>query len=253
MEILTGLPSDKAVCATAGVNAWFESSAAQDLYLLAAPYAYAAAKGNFRVCCAKEHVPEAEKILQEIQPQFAFYNHIIPLKENPPFDIIEMPIFLLDSWEDQAAERKRVSLHKAVLVSEAYFRMHPFRETDEIIRQQDYIRESLLALWWPAFATGDDSNICAGLLAYMDALYQESIHGKKAYLERKNFWLNFEPEETIASGSGIDRDCNFPGGESIVVQQIFFMLDDIRTSSLGEEGLRHLLNALYDMKSPCQK
>lgn len=246
MEILTGLPIYREEHAAGSTKTWFISEAAQDIYLLAAPYVYAAGKGNFRVYCAQEHTARAEKILQTICPSFEFYEHIISLKETPPFAIVEMPIFLLDSWENQAAERKRVSLHKAVLVSEAYFRMHPFRENDEITRQQDYVRESLLSLWWPAFATGDDSNICAGLLAYMDVLYQESIYGKKAYFERKNFWLHFELEETIASGSGIDRESNFVGGESMVVQQVFFMLDDIRASSLGEDGLHHLLNALYE-------
>lgn len=102
-----------------------------------------------------------------------FYEKLIPRADKQYLNVVEVPQFLLNSWMGETAERKRLGLKNAILISEYFFRSLPNEDTSEKKLQMLYFEEAVLSLWWPAFDTSDPGNISAGMLSYMHTLYKE--------------------------------------------------------------------------------
>ena len=243
MEVVTGLPLRENTYLTTGNGRKFAffSSSAQNVFLIAAPYVkMPALSGDMMAYCAKLHEENANPILTLVKDRTTFYEKMLPLKNKQYLDVVEVPQFLLNSWMDETAERKRIGLNNAILISEYYFKSLPNEETSERKLQMLYFEEAILSLWWPGFNTSNPGNISAGMLSYMYTLYKENLVGEEYYNGVKQFWLQYD--ESVSSAG---RDREHAGGESLVVKEIFLMLDDIRQSELGDNGVKDFMKKVY--------
>jgi hypothetical protein len=243
MEVITGLPlrGDSYLAEGAGRKFTFFSSSAQNIFLIVAPYVKIAAfDGDRLVYCAKLHDENANPILTLVNDRVTFYEKMIPLKNKQYLNVVEVPQFLLNSWMGETAERKSLGLNNAILISEYCFKSLPNEETSERKLQMLYFDEAVLSLWWPGFNTSNPGNISAGMLSYMHTLYKESMLGEEYYNGVKQFWSQYD--ELVSS---LGRDREHAGGENLVVKEVFLMLDDIRQSELGDEGVKDFMKKVY--------
>lgn len=248
MEVVTGLPLREETYLAEGTGRKFAffSSSAQDVFLIAAPYVKIAdPNGDMIAYCAKLHKENANPIITLVNDRTTFYEKLIPLTDKQSLSIVEVPQFLLNSWMGETAERKRLGLKNAILISEYYFKLLPKADTSEKELQKLYFEEAVLSLWWPAFDTSDPGNISAGMLSYMYTLYNENILGKEYYDDVKQFWLQYKPDSNLVSGPGVDRDRSHAGGDNLVVKEVFLILDDIRQSELGDEGVKSFMQKVH--------
>jgi len=248
MEVVTGLPLKEELYLAEGTGRKFTffSSAAQDVFLIAAPYVKIAdPKGSVITYCAKLHEKNANPIITLVNDRVTFYKKLIPLTDKQSLNIVEAPQFLLNSWMGETAERKRLGLRNAILISEYFFKSLPNEDTSEKELQMLHFEEAVLGFWWPGFDTSDPGNISAGMLSYMHTLYKENILGKEYYDGVKHFWLQYKPESKWVSGPGVDRDRSHAGGDNLVVKEVFLILDDIRQSELGDEGVKAFMQKVH--------
>jgi hypothetical protein len=49
----------------------------------------------------------------------------------------------------------------------------------------------------------------------------------------------------LVSGPGVDRDRSHAGGDNLVVKEVFLILDDIRQSELGDEGVKSFMQKVH--------
>ncbi|GMA98925.1 ABC-2 transporter permease [Pelosinus sp. IPA-1] len=248
MEVVTGLPLREGTYLTEGTGRKFAffSSSAQDVFLIAAPYVKIAAQsGDMTTYCAKLHEENANTIITLVNDRTTFYEKLIPRANKQYLNVVEVPQFLLNSWMGETAERKRLGLKNAILISEYFFKSLPNEDTSEKKLQMLYFEEAILSLWWPAFDTSDPGNISAGMLSYMHTLYKENILGKEYYEGVKQFWLQYKPVPNLVSGAGADRDRSHAGGDNLVVKEVFLILDDIRQSEIGDEGVKSFMQKVH--------
>ena len=246
MEVVTGLPLKEGVNLSEGAGRKFAffSSSAQDAFLLAAPYVKIAAQStDVTMYCAKLHEENANTIMTLVKDRITFYENLIPRANKQYLQVVEVPQFLLDSWLEETAERKKLGLRNAILVSEYLLNLLPNEDTSEKKLQMLYFEEAVLSLWWPAFDTSDPGSISAGMLSYMYTLYKEELLGKAYYEDVKQFWLQFKPVPNLVAGENGDRIQ--AGGDNQVVKEIFFILDDIRQSELGDEGVQSFMQKVH--------
>lgn len=243
MEVVTGLPLQENTYLTEGPGRKFAffSSSAQNVFLIAAPYVKMPTLSGARMAyCAKPHEKNANSILTLVNDRTTFYEKMIPLKHKQYLDVVEVPQFLLNSWTGETAERKSLELNNVILISEHFFRSLPNEDTSEKKIQMLSFEEAVLSLWWPGFNTSNPGNISAGMLSYMYTLYKESMLGKEYYNDVKQFWLQYD--KSMLSSV---RDREHAGGENLVVKEIFLMLDDIRQSELGDDGVKDFMKKVY--------
>ncbi|MCC5468494.1 ABC transporter permease [Pelosinus baikalensis] len=246
MEVVTGLPLREGIYLSEGTGRKFAffSSSAQDAFLIAAPYVKIAAQsGDMTTYCAKLHEENANTVITLVKDRITFYENLIPRANKQYLNVVEVPQFLLDSWLEETAERKKLGLKNAILVSEYFFKLLPNEDTSEKKLQMLYFEEAVLSLWWPAFDTSDPGNISAGMLSYMYTLYKENLLGKAYYEDMKQFWLQYKPVPNLVAGE--DGDRNQAGGDNLVVKEIFLILDDIRQSELGDEGVQSFMQKIH--------
>jgi hypothetical protein len=243
MEAVTGLPLIEEVrLSDSAVRKFvFFSPSARDVFFIAAPYKIVkmpALNGNITVYCAKPHEERAKDIVELVKDRITFYEKLIPLKDKQSLNIVEVPKFLLDGWMD-AAERKTFGLVNSIPISEDYFILLPDENKSLGEAQLLYFEESILSLWWPGFDTSDPGNISAGMIDYMHTLYKEDKLGKEYYDGVKRFWLQYKPVPSV------DKERSHAGGENLVVREIFLLLDDIRQSELGDEGVKAFMQKVH--------
>lgn len=246
MEVVTGLPLREGIYPSEGTGRKFAffSSSAQDAFLLAAPYIKIAAQsGEMATYCAKLHEENANTVITLVKDRITFYENLIPRANKQYLNVVEVPQFLLDSWLEETAERKKLGLKNAILVSEYFLQLSPNEDTREKKLQMLYFEEAVLSLWWPAFDTSDPGNISAGMLSYMYTLYKENLLGKAYYEDVKQFWLQYKPVPNLVVGEDGDRDQ--AGGDNLVVKEIFLILDDIRQSELGDKGVQSFMQKVH--------
>jgi hypothetical protein len=246
MEVVTGLPLRESIYLAEGTGRKFAffSSSAQDVFLLAAPYAKIAAQStDVTTYYAKLDEENANTIITLVQDRTTFYENLIPRSNKQYLNVVEVPQFLLDSWLEETAERKKLGLKNAILVSEYFLKLLPNEDTSEKKLQMLYFEEAVLSLWWPAFNTSDPGNISAGMLSYMYTLYKENLLGKTYYEDVKQFWLQYKPVPNLVAGENGDRIQ--AGGDNLVVKEIFLILDDIRQSELGDEGVQSFMQKIH--------
>lgn len=247
MEVVTGLPlrEDSYLAEGAGRKFTFFSSSAQNIFLIAAPYVkIPGLRGDMMAYCAKLHEENSNPILTLVSDRITFYEKMIPLKNKHYLNVVEVPQFLLNSWMGETAERKSLGLNNAILISEYCFKSLLNEETSERKLQMLYFDEAVLSLWWPGFNTSNPGNISAGMLSYMYTLYKENMLGKEYYIGVKQFWLQYD--ESVSS---LGRDREHAGGENLVVKEIFLMLDDIRQSELGNDGVKEFIQRIYTVSA----
>jgi hypothetical protein len=240
MEVVTGLPltEDVRLAGQTGRKFIFSSPSARDVFLIAAPYKTverAAPDGNIIAYCANLHEENANHIVTLVNDRTTFYEKLLPLKDKQYLSVIEVPRFLLNSWMDETPERKRLGLSNVILISEYDFVSLPSENTSEKVLQLLYFEESVLSLWWPGFDTNDPGNISAGMMNYMYTLYKENKLGKEYYDDVKRFWLQYK---TVPNRSHV-------GGETLVTKEVFLILDDIRQSELGDEGVKAFMQKVH--------
>jgi hypothetical protein len=243
MEVVTGLPLRENTYLTEGTGRKFAffSSSAQNVFLIAAPYVkMPALSGDMMAYCAKLHEENANPILTLVKDRTTFYEKMLPLKNKQYLDVVEVPQFLLNGWMGLTAERKSLGVKNAILISEFYFKTLPNEESSERKLAMLCFEEAVLSLWWPGFNTSIPGNISAGMLSYMYTLYKENMLGKEYYNDTKQFWLQYD--ESMLSSV---RDREHAGGENLVVKEIFLMLDDIRQSELGDDGVKDFMKKVY--------
>ncbi|MBU2702845.1 hypothetical protein Ga0466249_003980 [Sporomusaceae bacterium BoRhaA] len=243
MEVVTGLPltEDVRLPDNAVRKFVFSSPSARDVFLIAAPYEIikmAALDGNITAYCAKPHEDSAKNIVELVKDRITFYENLIPLKDKQLLNVVEVPGFLLDGWLG-AAERKIFGLANSIPISEDDFISLPTENRSQGEVQLLYFEESVLSLWWPGFDTSDPGNISAGMLSYMYTLYKENKMGKEYYDGVKRFWLQYKPVPSV------NRERRYAGGENLVVKEIFLLLDDIRQSELGDEGVKAFMQKVH--------
>ncbi|SFL54794.1 ABC transporter permease [Pelosinus propionicus] len=246
MEVVTGLPLRESIYLAEGTGRKFAffSSSAQDVFLLAAPYVKIADQStDVTTYYAKLDEENANTIITLVQDRTTFYENLIPRANKQDLNVVEVPQFLLDSWLEETAERKKLGLKNAILVSEYFFKLLPNEDTSEKKLQMLYFEEAVLSLWWPAFNTSDPGNISAGMLSYMYTLYKENLLGKTYYEDVKQFWLQYKPVPNLVAGENGDRIQ--AGGDNLVVKEIFLILDDIRQSELGDEGVKSFIQKIH--------
>lgn len=246
MEVVTGLPLKESIYLAEGTGRKFAffSSSAQDVFLLAAPYAKIAAQStDVTAYYAKLDEENANTIITLVQDRITFYENLIPRSNKQYLNVVEVPQFLLDSWLEETAERKKLGLKNAILVSEYFLKLLPNEDTSEKKLQMLYFEEAVLSLWWPAFNTSDPGNISAGMLSYMYTLYKENLLGKAYYEDVKQFWLQYKPVPNLVAGENGDRIQ--AGGDNLVVKEIFLILDDIRQSEIGDEGVQSFMQKIH--------
>lgn len=246
MEVVTGLPLREGIYLSEGTGRKFAffSSSAQDAFLIAAPYVKIVDQStDVTTYCAKLHEENANTIITLVKDRTTFYENLIPRANKQHLNVVEVPQFLLDSWLEETAERKKLGLRNAILVSEYFLNSLPNEDTSEKKLQMLYLEEAVLSLWWPAFATSDPGNISAGMLSYMYTLYKENRLGKAYYEDVKQFWLQYKPVPNLVAGENGDRIQ--AGGENLVVKEIFLILDDIRQSELGDEGVQSFMQKIH--------
>jgi hypothetical protein len=192
---------------------------------------------------AKLDEENANTIITLVQDRTTFYENLIPRSNKQYLNVVEVPQFLLDSWLEETAERKKLGLKNAILVSEYFLKLLPNEDTSEKKLQMLYFEEAVLSLWWPAFDTSDPGNISAGMLSYMYTLYKENLLGKAYYEDVKQFWLQYKPVPNLVAGE--DGDRIQAGGDNLVVKEIFLILDDIRQSELGDEGVQYFMQKIH--------
>lgn len=246
MEVVTGLPLREGIDVSEGTGRKFTffSSSAQDAFLLAAPYVKIADQStDVTAYCAKLHEENANTIITLVKDRTTFYENLIPRANKQYLNVVEAPQFLLDSWLEETAERRKLGLRNAILISEYFWKLLPNEDTSEKKLQMLYFEEAVLSLWWPAFDTSDPGSISAGMLSYMYTLYKENGLGKAYYEDVKQFWLQFKPVPNLVAGE--DGDRSQAGGDNLVVKEIFLILDDIRQSELGDEGVKSFMQKIY--------
>ncbi len=246
MEVVTGLPLREGIYLSEGTGRKFAffSSSAQDAFLIAAPYVKIAAQStDVTTYCAKLHEENANTIITLVKDRTTFYENLIPRANKQYLNVVEVPQFLLDSWLEETAERKKLGLRNTILVSEYFLKLLPNEDTSEKKLQMLYFEEAVLSLWWPAFDTSDPGNISAGMLSYMYTLYKENLLGKAYYEDVKQFWLQYKPVPNLVAGE--DGDRIQAGGDNLVVKEIFLILDDIRQSELGDEGVKSFMQKIH--------
>lgn len=246
MEVVTGLPLQENTYLPErhGRKFAFFSSSAQNIFLIAAPYVkMPALSGDMMAYYAKLHEENVNPILTLVNDRTTFYEKMIPLKHKQYLNVVEVPYFLLNSWMGETAERKSLELNNVILISEHCFRSLPNEDTSEKKIQMLSFEEAVLSLWWPGFNTSNPGNISAGMLSYMYTLYKESMLGKEYYNDVKQFWLQYKP--VMSSSSYWDKDREHAGGETLFVKEIFLMLDDIRQSELGDDGVKDFMKKVY--------
>jgi hypothetical protein len=247
MEIITGLPLQETVSLAdgRGRKSTFFSPAGRDVFLLTAPY-----KENIgedcmiSIYCADRHLIKANSVRSLVKEQHDFYEQWIPLPEKA-VHVVELPQFLLNTWMGGTVERKRICLPNTVALSEYYFRSMPWQNTSEMEAQQMYFEEAVLSLWWPEFNTSGFGNISAGMMSYMHTLYKENVLGQEYYALEKQFWQNYEPEDSADFSAGIDKDRSHVGGENLTVKEVFLLLDRIRQSEAGLEGTKDFMRKVH--------
>ncbi|MCC5465970.1 hypothetical protein [Pelosinus baikalensis] len=80
-------------------------------------------------------------------------------------------------------------------------------------------------------------------LLFLATIYKENLLGKAYYEDVKQFWLQYKPVPNLVAGE--DGDRNQAGGDNLVVKEVFLILDDIRQSEIGDEGVKSFMQKVH--------
>lgn len=191
--------------------------------------------------------PGHQKNLQDISYKYAqvldYYEHLVPRKTSTAFDgsgkryiLFETPRFLA---YDSLMRANNLGFIDAIPVTEAIAVTKALQSpwwSQSASRSLSEAR--LLNLWWPNCFSETNGDIADGLALYMYTLYKEHRYGKKAYQDAREYWLAYH--------DGTPDNEEMLSRRGRIVRTVFLLMDTIRDSSLGDEGVKQFLRAVHD-------
>jgi hypothetical protein len=99
------------------------------------------------------------------------------------------------------------------------------------------LQANYLSLWWPECFSRTVGDPADGMALYMYTLFMERVTGKKFYENAREYWLTYSDDSP--------DNVNMLNCRGRVVREVFLLLDNIRRSRLGDDGVKQFLRAVY--------
>jgi len=221
----------------------FKSEAGRDVFLLAGPYEHT----KIMVAGTEKmvdfyHFPTHDYNLNNMAykvSQIDYYSSLVPRRKNTAafvdsnsgYAIFEAPRFLTyDSLMNTSnlGVIDAISMPEAIFLTKALYSPWWSQPAGRILSEA-----RSLNLWWPNCFSKSKGDIADGLALYMYILYNENKQGKKFYDHAKEYWLFYNEK------SPDNEDMLRQRGR--VVQEVFLLMDNIRQSNFGDNGVRQFL------------
>lgn len=232
----------------AGIQRYkFSSPACRDVFLFAGPYEHTKlAVGKTGKSVDIYHFPTHTHNLKYLANKFYqinYYDSLVPREKTASvlggaesgYIIFEVPRFFI---YDSLMRTNNLGLIDAVPMPEAIFvtkaLLSPWwsRPTGHVLSEA-----RVLNLWWPNCFSEVDGDIADGFALYMYSLYKEEKHGKQFYENARAYWLAYN-DNSPDNGEMLDR-------RGRVVREVFILMDTIRRSNLGDDGVREVLRSVH--------
>jgi hypothetical protein len=225
----------------------FVSKGARDVFLLAGPYEH-----------TKVEIPGREKLVDVYHfskqdynlknmaykvRQIDYYSSLIPrinkISDGENLEreylIFEAPRFLT---YDNLMNTSNLGFIDSIAIPEAIFLTKALYSPWWSQPAGRILSEARsLNLWWPNCFNKDSGDIADGLALYMYVLYNENRYGKEFYHKAKEYWLFYNHESA--------ENAEMLGQRGRVVQETFLLMDMIRQSHLGDNGVKQFLRIIH--------
>lgn len=231
----------------------FNSQAGRDVFLLAGPYEHTkiVVAGTEKLVDFY-HFPTHQHNLHHMAykvSQIDYYNSLVPRKIHTSafgdlergYLVFEAPRFLT---YDNLMNTSNLGFVDAIAIPEAIFLTKSLGSpwwSQPAGRTLSEARS--LSLWWPNCFNKAKGDIADGLALYMYILYTENKNSEKFYDNAREYWLAYNDESP-------DNEAML-GQRGRIVREVFLLMDTIRRSSLGNDGVNQFLriiNAGYQYK-----
>ena len=231
----------------------FSTQAGRDVFLLGGPYEHTkiAVDGTEKLV-GFYHFPTHQHNLHHMAykvSQIDYYNSLVPRKIHTStfgdlergYLVFEAPRFLT---YDNLMNTSNLGFIDAIAIPEAIFLTKSLGSpwwSQPAGRTLSEARS--LNLWWPNCFSKTKGDIADGLALYMYILYTENKHDKNFYDKAREYWLNYHEKSP-------DNEAML-GQRGQMVREVFLLLDTIRQSNLGNDGVNQFLriiNARYQDK-----
>lgn len=220
----------------------FFSAAGKDVFLLVGPYEHVrlAVNGSDKAIdfyYFTAHNYNLHNMTYKVS-QIDYYNKLVPREKhivtgdiNSNYAIFEVPRFLT---YDSLMNTSNLGIIDAIALPEAIFITKALQSPWWSQPAGRILSEARsLNLWWPNCFSKTNGDIADGLALYMYTLYGENRYGKKFYDNAREYWQVYS--ETSPANE------EMLGQRGRVVQQTFLLVDGIRQSRLGDEGVKQFL------------
>jgi hypothetical protein len=221
----------------------FTSQAGRDVFLLAGPYEHT----KLTVPGREEavdfyHFPGHDGNLHKMAykvSQLDYYNSLVP-RGNPSglakgYLIFEAPRFL--TYDNLMNSSNLgfidvIALPEAIFLTKSLYSPWWSQPAGRILSEA-----RSLNLWWANCFKKEKGDIADGLALYMYTLYNEHKHGKRFYDNAREYWLSYQDESP-------DNE-DMLGVRGQIVREVFLLMDTIRQSNLGDDGVKQFLRLIY--------
>ncbi|WP_378952877.1 ABC transporter permease [Pelosinus sp. sgz500959] len=224
----------------------FNSPAGRDVFLLAGPYEHT----KIMVAGTEKlvdfyHFPNHQQNLNHMAykvRQIDYYNSLVPRNiQTSAFGDLEKGYLIFESPRfltyDNLMNTSNLGFVDAIAIPEAIFLTKSLGSPWWSQSAGRVLSEARsLNLWWPNCFSKTKGDIADGLALYMYIRYLENEHGKKIYDNAREYWLAYNDES--------------PDNEMMleqrgwVIREIFLLLDRIRQSNLGDDGVNQFLRII---------
>ncbi|AIF50825.1 hypothetical protein [Pelosinus sp. UFO1] len=220
----------------------FTSEAGRDVFLLAGPYEHTkiVVAGTDKLVDFyhfSNHDYNLNNMAYKVS-QIDYYGSLVPRGGDAArsdvkngYVIFEAPRFLTyDSLMNTSnlGVIDAISMPEAIFLTKALYSPWWSQSAGRILSEA-----RSLNLWWPNCFSKPKGDIADGLALYMYILYTENKQGKKFYDHAREYWLFYNEKSP-------DNE-EMLGQRGRIVQEIFLLLDSIRQSNLGDDGVRQFL------------
>lgn len=226
----------------------FFSQACRGVVLLSGPYAHTPiVVSGVGDVVDLYHFPAHSGNLSDITKKQAqiidYYDSLVPREKNTSlfgerkrnYVMFEAPRFLV---YDNLMRANNLGLLSIVPVTEAISVTKALQSPWWSQAASRTLSEArLLNLWWPNCFSQAYGNIADGLALYMYTLHKEHKYGKKSYDNAREYWQSYADDSP-------DNE-EMLGRRGQVVQEVFLLLDTIRGSNLGDDGVKQFLRIIY--------
>jgi len=221
----------------------FTSETGKDVFLLAGPYEHTkiVVAGTDKLVDFY-HFPNHDYNLHNMAykvSQIGYYESLVPRAKysstfadlKSTYIMFETPRFLTyDSLMNTSnlGVIDAISMPEAIFLTKALYSPWWSQSAGRILGEA-----RILNLWWPNCFSKEKGDIADGLALYMYSLYTENRQGKKSYDNAREYWLTYNEISP-------DNE-KMLGQRGRIVQQVFLLMDNIRQSSLGDDGVKQFL------------